>query len=266
MLLTGLEKYLLLALIAAVIELDAYFFGITLVSQPVIAGSMAGLILGDVKTGALIGSLVQLVWMMPPVGAFVPPSSTAIAVSSTATAIYLYSVFPEEPQSVLIMFALVGGAGVGYFVGQADIWNRKLNTVIVNAFEKRITEGKVSCLNAVNLLTLGLKALRDFSLYMFFFIFALVLAENIFSTMPAQVVKGLGRAFLFLPALGFAVVFDLFRTKTGAWFHASVFASTYMIFSFVPGINANLYMVGVVFVGVFVVYNTIWKTAGGAKA
>jgi mannose PTS system EIIC component len=264
--LTGLEKYVLLALIAAVIELDAYFFGITLFSQPVIAGSIAGFILGDVKTGALIGSLVQLVWMMPPVGAFVPPSSTAIAVSSTATAVYLYAVFPEKPHSVLIMFALVGGAGVGYFVGQADIWTRKLNTIIVNAFEKRITGGKVSCINAVNLLTLGLKSLRDFSLYMVFFMFALVLAANIFSTMPAQVIKGLDRAFLFLPALGFAVVFDMFRTKTGAWFHGTVFAATYIIFSLVPGINANVYMIGVIFVGIFVVYNTIWKTGGAAKS
>ncbi len=263
-LLTGFEKYLLLAFIAALLELDAYFFGMNLFSQPVITGSIAGLILGDVQTGALIGSLVQLVWMMPPVGAFVPPSSSAIAVTSTAAAIYMTGAFPAVKPSVIIMFVLIGGAGMGYFVGQMDIWNRKLNTKIVNAFEKRILSGKVSCVNAVHVLTLGAKFFRDFAGYIVFFLFAILLGAKIFGTMPYQIIKGLDRAFLFLPALGFAVVFDMFRTKTGAWFHGIVFAATYFIFLLVPGVNSYLYMAGVVFVGVFVVYNTIWRTPKAA--
>lgn len=259
--LTGIEKYLLLACVAALLELDAYFFGISLFSQPVITGSIAGLILGDVKTGALIGSLVQLVWMMPPVGAFVPPSSSAIAVTSTAAAVYMIGAFPESKPSILIMFVLIGGAGMGYFVGQMDIWNRKLNTKIVNAFEKSILSGKVGCINAVHILTLGAKFIRDFAGYMIFFLFAILLGERIFYTMPDQVLMGLEKAFLFLPVLGFAVVFDMFRTKTGAWFHGIVFTATYLIFLLVPGINVYLYMAGIVFVGIFVVYNTIWNTA-----
>ena len=66
---TTLQLIFLAALTGAFLEIDNYFVGMTLFSQPVAAGAAAGLITGDVQTGILIGAIVQLLWInTPPVG------------------------------------------------------------------------------------------------------------------------------------------------------------------------------------------------------
>ena len=76
------------ALAGGVIGLDRTAAGQFMVSQPIVAGPLTGLILGDVMAGLLIGALLELIWVMDvPVGTFVPANQTVAAVAATAIAV-----------------------------------------------------------------------------------------------------------------------------------------------------------------------------------
>ncbi|MCX7699139.1 MAG: PTS sugar transporter subunit IIC, partial [Candidatus Goldbacteria bacterium] len=118
----GVEKIILISFLGALLELDTFFIGMTLLSQPIISGALAGWILGNITTGIFIGTIVQLIWIYPPVGAFVPPSSSAIALVTTVMTLFFFEMMHEVDKNSIMMFCLIIGVSFGYFVGQMDIW------------------------------------------------------------------------------------------------------------------------------------------------
>jgi len=253
-----IEVIVVAALIGALLELDEYYVGITLVSQPIIAGGLAGFFCGDIKTGIVIGGIVQLIWLMPPVGAYVPPSPSAIAFSSTFMGVVMAASRPQDERHALLMFALIIGACFGYFTGQMDVWNRQLNTRIMRLFEKKIEEGKASCAYFVQALAISAKYVRDAAGYMLIFYFGIPFALKIYDTMPFQVVNGLKLAFWAVPMIGFAVLYDMYRTKTGVIFHVITLVVAYVVMS-LHRVNMY-YLMGILFIaGLWVIYAMVWR-------
>src|SRR5208283_3927654 len=186
-------KLALAALIGALFELDNFSIGMFLISQPIITGAAAGYMMGDIQTGIMIGCLVQLIWAnTPPFGAYVPPSSSAIAFITTALIIIIKNNAPEiAVPSSLMMFCLVAGVAIGFFVGQMDIWNRKLNVSILHKFENKIREGKGIYILAVNFFAVTAKLARDFLLYFFILTSAVPLIMRMYKTLPGEIAEAL---------------------------------------------------------------------------
>jgi mannose PTS system EIIC component len=249
------------ALLGALLELDEYFVGMTLMSQPVIAGGLAGFLCGDPAIGIMVGAIVQLIWLMPPVGAYVPPSPSAIAFSAVFIGIITSRAQPADELHAVLMFALIVGASFGYFTGQMDVWNRKLNTRIMRAFEKKIEEGGARYAYLVQALAVLAKYFRDVAGYLIIFFLAAPLAMKIYDTLPDQIVKGLRIAFWAAPMIGFAVLFDMFRTKQGAVFHGSVLILSYLLFS-AYRLNLAFFLLFVLAAGIFIVYDKVWNRKG----
>lgn len=254
----GTEKIVLISFLAALLELDTFFVGMTLLSQPVIAGALAGLIFNNIYVGIYIGAIVQLIWIMPPVGAFVPPSSCAIALSTTVMSLFFFDVIQETDRNSIMMFCLIIGVSFGYFVGQMDIWNRKLNTLIMHSFENQIQQGNVIYLFIIQLLSFLAKYIRDVIGYLALFIFGIPLSMKIFLTLPSQILFGLKLAFWIVPIIGFAVIFNYFQTRTGSIFHGLVLLIFYFIFMFYKE-NISMFFTLVVLIALLLIYNTIWK-------
>ena len=59
----SLLQALLVALVAAVSRSEGDWLGECKLREPVVTGFLVGLILGDVKTGLIIGAELQLMWM-----------------------------------------------------------------------------------------------------------------------------------------------------------------------------------------------------------
>ncbi len=257
----GAETVILAALIGAALMLDEYVIFMSLISQPIISGGIAGIIFGDVQTGIMIGAIVQLIWIMPPVGAYVPPSPSAIAFSAAGIGIMAGNILPVEEKHALLMFALIAGASFGYFTGQMNIWNRKLNTLIMRAFEKKVEEGRTGYLYAIQGLAVLLRYLRDVIGYLAVFALGLPLFLKIYMTMPAQVVSGLKIAFWVAPMIGFAVLFDMFHTKKGALFHGPVLVLSYLLLS-VYRVNIAYFFPALLAAGILIVYDQVWSKGG----
>ncbi|HNZ30284.1 MAG TPA: PTS sugar transporter subunit IIC, partial [Candidatus Goldiibacteriota bacterium] len=143
------------------------------------------------------------------------------------------------------------------FVGLMDVWNRKFNTKVMHLFEDKIKAGRESFISAIQITAILGKLIRDFICYAVVFSIGVYLANAIYITLPEQIIDALSIAFWAMPAVGIAVVFDMFRTKTGEGLFAAVFAVTYVVFSFKKP-DVFLFLAAVLTASLFVVYNSVW--------
>ncbi|MCX7698768.1 MAG: PTS sugar transporter subunit IIC [Candidatus Goldbacteria bacterium] len=226
-----LEKIFLLSIIAALIELDAYYIGMFLIAQPLIIGGITGYFLDNIYVGIIIGSVVQLIWINnPPVGAFVPPSTVTISFISTVYSIIFLKLLSNANQDAIFMFSLLIGIPSGYFVGQIDIWHRKLNTKIMHLFEDKIKQCKLLYLIIIQFLSIIIKILSNIILFLLIIVFGISLAEKIYLSLPLQLIRALTISFWIMPVVGLAVVFNMLYSKEGARSHGIAFFLSYFVF------------------------------------
>jgi mannose/fructose/N-acetylgalactosamine-specific phosphotransferase system component IIC len=132
----GQTGLLAASMIAGLISLDFNCFGPIMISQPVVAGPLFGLLLGNVPTGLAVGAIVQLLWMdVTPVGVGIPYDCTAVTILAVfwATAAPLHASF-----SLVLAIALA--VPFGYFFRWMDQYARRLNTVICRRIESASDE------------------------------------------------------------------------------------------------------------------------------
>lgn len=79
-----------------------------MVSRPVVAAPMVGLVLGDALTGLLAGALLELLWIdRIPIGPYVPPHDTFVAVLATAGAILAAPPGASPPRELIALSVLL---------------------------------------------------------------------------------------------------------------------------------------------------------------
>ena len=269
-----LKTLVLAAAVAALLELDVFAVAMLLISQPVVSGAIAGYIFGNLQQGLILGGIVQLMWINTPhVGAYVPPSASAIAFTAAVFSAVIGAgvaivtngnkIIPGEHS--VMMFSLIIGVAMGYFVGQTDIWDRKVNTALIQFFENKIKAGKEKYVHLTNALAILIKFVTDFILYMVVFIFGPQLLLKIYSSLPGDMIDGLKIAYWMMPILGFAVIFDMFRTNSGAKYHGIVLFVSYILFFFVRSLNAWLFMLLLFLAGYMIFYQNVLKKKEAVK-
>ena len=78
---------ILLGLVAMLANAE-YLFGTSLLSRPIVTGVLTGLVLGDLKTGIILGATMELAFIGAfSVGAAIPPEIISGAILGTAFAI-----------------------------------------------------------------------------------------------------------------------------------------------------------------------------------
>ncbi len=257
-----IEKIFLLSIIAAIIELDAYYIGMFLISQPIIIGGITGYLLGNINAGIIIGSIVQLIWINnPPIGAFVPPSTTTISFISTIFSIVFLQTLSNPNKEAIFMFSLLIGIPAGYFVGQIDIWHRKLNVKIIHLFEDKIKQCKASYLVLIQILSIFVKIFSNIILFLLIIFLGISLAEKIYLSLPLQLIRALTISFWIMPIVGLAVIFNMLYSKEGARVHWVIFFLFYIFFFLTKGnINLNFFIILTIILGFVISSYIVIKT------
>ena len=122
---------ILLTIVAWLLALE-YMNGHFGFSRPLVAATIVGALLGDVKTGIIIGSSLQLIFMgMTGIGAAVPPDAVIGSVIATA-----FSILAN--QSVEVSLSLAVPVAVA---SQAlDIFARTATTGLMHVADKAAEE------------------------------------------------------------------------------------------------------------------------------
>ena len=155
----------LLSIISSLITLDKYAFGEFGFSQPIISGTIIGLIFGDVKSGIFLGAMFQLAFLGGlPIGTEIPPDGPLAGVVGCGTFFLLKRAHSLEQALFLsLVFALL----IGIIGGAFEIYTRKFNEKLYRLFLR-----KESLIYLCHFAGLGTALLRSLLLILPVFIIA----------------------------------------------------------------------------------------------
>lgn len=156
--------YLLGAGVAVLVGLDRTAALQMMISRPLVAGPLVGLLLGDVVTGLTIGMLLELLWLCRmPVGATIPHDDTQVAVGATTLAIALSGIAGRGIGLTLcaLLVALPLGK-IGQFIERTV---RSRNQLLPAAAQRALDQGELPAIERLHLLGLGNFALGALTTY-----------------------------------------------------------------------------------------------------
>lgn len=200
----GITASILLSVFVALLITENYGYGLWMISRPIFAGPLIGLILGDVQTGLTVGASVELMFMgVLPIGGSVPPNAQIAGIIGTIYAIEANST------SLGISLALPIGILAQFLIMLA--WN--INIYLVHKADKSIKEGN----------TRKMEGLHLAGIFVFFFVFFISsflaiyfgsgFVSSINDALPNWISGGLEIASGLLPAIGMAMLLKMMDFK-----------------------------------------------------
>lgn len=200
--------------------------------KPVVAGMFAGLIMGDITIGLLVGGTLQLMILGVGTygGASIPDYMTG-AVVGTAFAI-------SSGQG--LEFGLAIAVPVGLLMVQLDVLGRFTNTYFQHMADRGAEEGnyrKVELGNLLGIIPWGLSRAIPIFLALFF---GQEIVTTLLNNSPEWLMTGLKVAGGILPALGIAILLRYMPLKQ-YW--------TYAIAGFVAATYLKVPMLGIALIG-----------------
>ncbi len=197
---------LALAALGGLVGLDTVSCAQAMVSRPIVAGPLAGLLLGDVGTGMLVGILLEIVSLNQlPIGAARHWDTGPAAVGAAAAAVWAGGATPSS---------LVLAVGYGVLMGWAGGWSmhglRRLNGILVGREGGRpIAPGRLS---RRHLTAMGADFVRAAALTAVAAGLALVLATSLGG---APAIVATASALLLVICLGLAIGVGVRAVATG---------------------------------------------------
>ncbi len=191
---------LFLAFLAALISLDVTAFGQFMISRPIVVGPLFGFLLGDMKTGIWLGMIVEMVWVnVIPMGASVPPDTTAIAILAT---VWGMRALPYHSSAMVLALALAIPAAILFRL--IDVAQRYLHVRIARWVQEGTAE------NLEKRVSLGVSAgfmlffLKAFVFYALLIYPGTILTREIYMHLSPGMIRGLAEAWRVLPLVGLA--------------------------------------------------------------
>ena len=214
--------------------------------RPLIACTVIGLILGDLKTGIMLGGTLELIalgWMN--VGAAQSPDS---ALASIISAILV--IVGQQSIATGIAIALPVAAA-----GQVlTVFARTITVVFQHAADKAAEEARFRTLDILHVSALGVQALR---VAIPALIVSLFVSADMLSAIPEFVTRGLQIAGGFIVVVGYAMVLRMMGVK---------YLMPFFFLGFLAGGYLDLSLlafggVGVIMALLYIQLNPQWRKA-----
>ena len=190
---------LLVGVVAGIIEWDIYGGFHTMISRPVAAGTIMGLVLGDLPTGLYVGASLEFVYLGSiSVGAAIPPD--AASATSIATALCIISGFDKD-------VAVSLGIPVAAFAQLLQMFIWTINTTLMHAADKSAAVGDIDGACKWHYVGMLFFFLQGFIPAFLAVALGAELVKNLVESMPAWFEGSLMVAGSMLPAVGFGMLF-----------------------------------------------------------
>src|SRR5512143_2278011 len=220
------------ALLGGLVGLDRTAVGQIMISQPLVAGPMTGWLLGDFTAGAVIGSVLELIWVLDlPIGTFVPADATVAAVSGVAIAV----LGGRGKASLDLMgFSILLTTAMVPLTMMADGFVRKRNGRLAEAAVAAPAEHAESRLSRAQLTGVLAFFLKSFLLCLLV-IPAGLAAVVLFAQLPERVHRGMELFVKTLPLLGAALILHKLSLSAVDRFLLAGFAGALALPFLIPG-------------------------------
>lgn len=207
----------------------------TMISRPIVAAPVIGLILGDPYTGLVAGAFIELFWIdRLPIGAYIPPNDTAAAILITAAAVGSGRLLGDLPQGLISLAILI-------FV-PLGIVAQKMDSLIVRGNEKQAREaledakrGDVRGIARKHLFAI----VKTYLLSAVFILIALPAGAGLliwlYPRLSPWMVRGLALLYAVLPLIGAAVALNTIHIRGAVPVFCAVFLAATAVFGFIRG-------------------------------
>lgn len=156
--------YLFGAGVAIMVGLDRTAALQIMISRPLVAGPLVGLLLGDIMTGLTVGMLLELLWLCRmPVGASIPHDDTQVAVGATTLAIALSGTAGRGLG--LTLCALLVALPLGKIGQYIERMVRLRNQLLSATAQRAVDQGELPAIERLHLFGLGNFALGALTSY-----------------------------------------------------------------------------------------------------
>ena len=152
---------LLAGSVAIICGLDRMALCQFMISRPIVAGPLTGLVLGEPLVGLQIGMLVELLWLgRLPVGASIPPDDTQVAVGATFLVVSSSGLW-SYPEPVIVAFCLMVALPLGKCGQLFDHMSRRANDNLGRKAERFLLAGELDSAERSHLVGIGHFALSS---------------------------------------------------------------------------------------------------------
>ena len=149
-----IADYLLAGLVAMLTGLDRVALVQVMISRPLVAAPLTGLVLGNPLLGLEVGMLLELLWLgRLPVGAAIPPDDTQVAVGATVLALSMGQMLGLVGMPMVILAVLVA-IPLGKFGQIFDRLARNVNDRLAVSGLKALSNGNPTGLERRHLMGL----------------------------------------------------------------------------------------------------------------
>ena len=203
-----------------------------MISRPIVTASAIGLVLGDLKTGLIIGAFLELLWVdRPALGNYIPPNDSLLAVFASAATILAGAKIGDVSRS-LLAFSLMLFLPLSWVTQKIDIYLTESNDKLSDA---ALEDAKRNDITAVE--KKHLKALLKTYVIFLIAIFIVTLSGtflliHVYPLLPAYVLKGLDILYFTYPVLIVAVTLHSIQMRGDIAVFCTIFIITTLLFEF----------------------------------
>lgn len=236
---------LLVGLVVAVVWFLEKLGGTPMINRPIIICTLVGLVLGDLKSGIMIGASLELVFMGAiQVGAAVPPDVLVGASLGAAFAIITGKGSEIALTLALPIAILAQSLKVIIFIVRSWFMN-----FAVSLAKKADIKGMF----ALNMFGLFLQCLMYFIVVFVAILFGSSAVEAFVNNIPQTIMNGLQVAGNLLPAVGFALLLQPMMTGKNL---------LYFVLGFIMISYGNLPILAVTIIGVVLAFIIVFEVGG----
>jgi len=206
-----------------------------MISRPIVAAPVIGLILGDPYTGLIAGAFIELFWIdRLPIGAYIPPNDTLGAVLVTALSIESARLLGGFSQGLIALAVLIA-VPLGILAQRMELWLGKGNEKLVEQALSDAAKGDVRSIARRHLSAI----LRTYLLSVVFILIALSAGIPamtwIYPRLPPPITRGLTLLYSLFPLLGAAVALNTVNIRGAVPVFCAAFLCVTAIIGFIRG-------------------------------
>jgi len=212
---------IILGLIVLIANID-WFIGKTNICRPIVLGLLVGIVMGDVRTGIIMGATLELAFIgAVAIGAAIPPETIVGTVLAVALSIASghgveAAVLLAVPISALALFVRLLNLGV-------------ISTLCLHRADKYAAEGNIRGVEAMQITGGLIKGTTSGIVTAAAYIAGSTAVQGFLDAIPAFVQKGLSIATGIMPAIGLALLAKLiFSRNVAAFFFLGFLFAAYM--------------------------------------
>lgn len=200
----NIAQIILVFLVTFIAAIDQFSF-LESLYQPIVTGMVIGLILGDLKTGLIVGGTYQLMTIgNMPVGGAQPPNAVIGGIMAAILAITL-KLEPTAAVATAIPFSLLGQYGVTLIFS--------LMSPVMTVADGYAHEANTKGIDRINYLAmLGLGTVFGLIVTLFF-IGGATFGQQVVDMIPEWLMSGLGAAGGMMRYVGFAILLKVMMSR-----------------------------------------------------